>query len=92
MLSRLRGRALKRPFPPRTVLAECDLDVGRLIRLWDHTELTVVLEAAHPRPSHPGRIHRLEWDARQPARSEARHLLSDVRDTHHRRRPRAQVL
>lgn len=36
---------------------------GRLIRLWNRTELTVVLEAVHPHPSHPGRIRRLEWDA-----------------------------
>ncbi|EST36612.1 hydrogenase maturation protease [Streptomyces roseochromogenus] len=69
VLSRLREYALKRPFPPGTVLAECDLDPGRLIRLWDGTELTVVLEAVHPHPSHPGRIHRLEWDPSRPTRS-----------------------
>ncbi|MGW2702733.1 hydrogenase maturation protease [Streptomyces sp. NPDC001340] len=68
VLSRLRERAVERPFPPGTVLVECDLDPGRLIQLWDHTDLTVVLEAAHTRPSHPGRIHRLELDARRLAR------------------------
>ncbi|MGW2747416.1 hydrogenase maturation protease [Streptomyces sp. NPDC001450] len=70
VLSRLRERALEGPFPPGTVLAERDLDPGRLIRLWDRTELTVIviLEAAHTRPSHPGRIHRLELDARRPPR------------------------
>ncbi|WP_369386490.1 hydrogenase maturation protease [Streptomyces sp. CG1] len=71
VLSRLRAWALKRPFPPGTVLAECDLDPGRLIRLWDGSELTVVLDAVHPQPSHPGRIHRLDWDARRPVRSGA---------------------
>ncbi|WP_225829910.1 hydrogenase maturation protease [Streptomyces sp. NK08204] len=71
VLCRLRERAVQRPFPPGTVLAECDLDPGRLIRLWDHTDLTVVIEAAHTLPSHPGRIHRLEPDVRRPARPQA---------------------
>ena len=71
VLSRLRERALERPFPPGTVLAECDLDPGRLIRLWDHTDLTVVLEAARTRPGKPGHIHRLELDARQLDRPNA---------------------
>ncbi|MGW2459763.1 hydrogenase maturation protease [Streptomyces sp. NPDC001761] len=71
VLSRLRERALERPFPPGTVLAECDLDPGRLIRLWDHTDLTVVLEAARIRPGNPGHIHRLELDARRLDRPNA---------------------
>ncbi|GAB1333853.1 hypothetical protein ACE1SV_04430 [Streptomyces sp. E-15] len=49
---------------PGTVLAECDLDAGRLIRLWDRTDLTVVLQAARTRPGNTGHIHRLELDAR----------------------------
>ncbi|MEU2222874.1 hydrogenase maturation protease [Streptomyces sp. NPDC018347] len=64
VLCRLRDRALRRPFPPGTVLAECDLDAGRLIRLWDRTDLTVVLQAARTRPGNAGHIHRLELDAR----------------------------
>jgi hydrogenase maturation protease len=64
----LRERALERPFSPGTALAECDLDPGRLTRLWDHTEPTAPLRAAHTRPSHPGRIHRLAPGARRPAR------------------------
>ncbi|MGW4595375.1 hydrogenase maturation protease [Streptomyces sp. NPDC004457] len=71
VLSRLRERALERPFPPGTVLAECDLDPGRLIRLWDHTDLTIVLEAARTRPGNPGHIHRLELDARRLDRPNA---------------------
>ena len=62
VLSRLRERATARPLPPGTLLAACDPDPARLIRLWENTELAVVLEAAHARPSHPGRIYRLELD------------------------------
>lgn len=36
-----------------------------------HTDLTVVLEAAHIRPGNPGRIHRLELDARRLDRPNA---------------------
>lgn len=68
VLSRLRERAVERPLPPGTDLAECKLDPARLIRLWDHTDLAVVLEAAHTRPSHPGRIHLLQLDAPRLAR------------------------
>ncbi|WP_406164688.1 hypothetical protein [Streptomyces sp. NBC_00996] len=64
VLSRLRERALERPVPPGTVLAECDLDPGRLIRLWDHMELTVILEAAHTRARSTA-----ELDARRLARA-----------------------
>ncbi|MFF8908323.1 hypothetical protein [Streptomyces olivaceoviridis] len=71
VLSRLCERALKRHFPPGTVLAECDLDPGRLIRLWDHTDLTVVPQAARTRPGNAGRIHRLEPDARRLDRPNA---------------------
>lgn len=63
VLSRMREQATDRPPPPGTMLVECDFDPGRLIRLWDHAELAVVLEPAHPRPSHPGRVYRLELDA-----------------------------
>ncbi|MGW2717756.1 hydrogenase maturation protease [Streptomyces sp. NPDC001492] len=62
VLSRLRERATERPLPPGTLLAACDPDPARLIRLWENTELAVVLEPAHARPSHPGRIYRLELD------------------------------
>ncbi|GAA2473670.1 hydrogenase maturation protease [Streptomyces longisporus] len=62
VLSRLRERAAERPLPPGTRLAECDPDPARLIRLWENAELAVVLEPAHARPSHPGRIYRLELD------------------------------
>lgn len=65
MLSRLRDRALKRPFPPGTVLAECDLDPGRLIRLWDYSELTVVLEAVHPTRVTPAAFTVWKGDTRQ---------------------------
>ncbi|GGS26627.1 hypothetical protein GCM10010252_76900 [Streptomyces aureoverticillatus] len=63
VLARLRERAVVRPLPPGTVLSECDLDPGRLIRLWEDAGLAVVLEAAHARPSRPGRIYRLELGA-----------------------------
>lgn len=63
VLSRLRERATERPLPPGTRLAVCDPDPARLIRLWENTELAVVLEPAHARPSHPGRIYRLELDS-----------------------------
>ncbi|MET7690336.1 hydrogenase maturation protease [Streptomyces sp. NPDC005483] len=60
VLSRLRERAAERPLPPGTLLTECDPDPARVIRLWENAELAVVLEPAHARPSHPGRIYRLE--------------------------------
>ncbi|MCX4672995.1 hydrogenase maturation protease [Streptomyces sp. NBC_01381] len=63
VLSRLRERAAVRPLPPGTALSECDLDPGRLIRLWEDAGLAVVLESAHARPSRPGRIYRLELGA-----------------------------
>ena len=62
VLSRLRERATDRPLPPGTLLTACDRDPARLIRLWENTELAVVLEPAHARPSHPGRIYRMELD------------------------------
>ncbi|MGW0758443.1 hydrogenase maturation protease [Streptomyces sp. NPDC002814] len=71
VLSRLRERADVRPLPPGTVLAECDLDPGRLIRLWEDAELAVVLEPAHARLRHPGRIYRLELDAAELGRPAA---------------------
>ena len=60
VLSRLRERAAERPLPPGTLLGACDPDPARLIRLWENAELAIVLEPAHARPSHPGRIFRLE--------------------------------
>ena len=60
VLSQLRERAAEGPLPPGTLLAECDDDPARLIRLWENAELAVVLEPAHARPSRPGRIYRLE--------------------------------
>ncbi|MEU6255816.1 hydrogenase maturation protease [Streptomyces sp. NPDC047043] len=62
VLCRLRERAAERPLPPGTLLAACDDDPARMIRLWENAELAVVLEPAHARPSHPGRIYRLELD------------------------------
>jgi hydrogenase maturation protease len=63
VLSRLRERAAGRPLPAGTLLAECAPDPSRLIRLWENTELAVVVEPAHARASRPGRIYRLELDA-----------------------------
>ncbi|MFE3854318.1 hydrogenase maturation protease [Streptomyces griseorubiginosus] len=63
VLSRLRERTDERPLPPGTLLAECDPDPARLIRLWENAELAVVLEPAHARPRHPGRIYRLELNS-----------------------------
>ncbi|GGY88729.1 hypothetical protein GCM10010300_36030 [Streptomyces olivaceoviridis] len=77
VLSRLRERALERHFPPGTVLAECDLDPGRLIRLGDHTDLTVAPQAARPRPGNAGRVHRLEPDARRLDRPNAVERVED---------------
>ncbi|MCI3278255.1 hydrogenase maturation protease [Streptomyces cylindrosporus] len=63
VLARLRERAARRPLPPGTVLATCDGDPGRLIGLWEGTDLAVVVDAAHAHPGTPGRVHRLELDA-----------------------------
>jgi hydrogenase maturation protease len=63
VLRRLRKRAIARPFPPGTELAECSRDPGRLIRLWENAELAVVVEPAHGRPDQPGRVYRLALDA-----------------------------
>lgn len=65
VLARLRERAAERPLPPGTLLAVCDIDPARLIRLWENAELAVLLQPAHPGEGHPGRIHRLELDAAQ---------------------------
>ncbi|GAA4989961.1 hydrogenase maturation protease [Kitasatospora paranensis] len=38
----------------------CDGDPARLIAFWEGADLAVVVDAAHARPSRPGRVHRLE--------------------------------
>ncbi|MFR0354601.1 hydrogenase maturation protease [Streptomyces sediminimaris] len=63
VLDRLRERAAGRPLPPGTLLAECDLDPARLIRLWENAELAVLLQPSHARQGRPGRVRRLELDA-----------------------------
>ncbi|MFF4550109.1 hydrogenase maturation protease [Streptomyces sp. NPDC001435] len=68
VLAQLRERAGKRPLPPGTVLATCDGDPARLIGLWEGAALAVVVDAAHAHPGTPGRVHRLELDARTVAR------------------------
>ncbi|RLU89217.1 peptidase M52 [Streptomyces griseocarneus] len=60
VVARLRERAERRPFPDGTALSSSDGDPGRLIGLWEGTELAVVVDAAHAHPGHPGRVHRLE--------------------------------
>ncbi|MEI5525579.1 hydrogenase maturation protease [Streptomyces brasiliscabiei] len=65
----LREQADGLPLPPCTVLAVCDGDPARLIGLWEDAGLAVVVDAAHAHPGHPGRVHRLELDAGQSARS-----------------------
>ncbi|MET7479310.1 hydrogenase maturation protease [Streptomyces sp. NPDC005648] len=63
VLARLRRRAVVRPLPPGTTLAECDGEPGHLTGLWENTELAVVLESAHARTGHPGRVYRLDLDS-----------------------------
>ncbi|MYW69825.1 hydrogenase maturation protease [Streptomyces sp. SID8379] len=65
VVAQLRNRALTHPLPAGTRLETCDGDPGRLLGLWEHTKLSVVLDAAHADPPHPGRIHRLELDSAQ---------------------------
>ncbi|MFE0172872.1 hydrogenase maturation protease [Streptomyces sp. NPDC059002] len=63
VVARLRERAAARPLPPGTVLAVCDGDPARLIGSWEGADLAVVVDAAHAHPGHPGRVHRLAFDA-----------------------------
>ncbi|MEU8583039.1 hydrogenase maturation protease [Streptomyces abikoensis] len=65
VIARLRARAADRALPAGTTLSSSDGDPGRLIGLWEDTELAVVVDAAHAHPGHPGRVHRLELDKRQ---------------------------
>ncbi|MGW2515518.1 hydrogenase maturation protease [Streptomyces sp. NPDC001617] len=71
VLARLRERAAARPLPPGTTLAECDGEPGHLMGLWEDAELAVVLESAHVRTGHPGRVHRLDLDAAELGRPDA---------------------
>ncbi|GAA0415267.1 hydrogenase maturation protease [Streptomyces luteireticuli] len=64
VVARLRERAADRPLPPGAALASSDGDPGRLIGLWEGTELAVVVDAAHAHPGHPGRVHRVDLDRR----------------------------
>ncbi|MEU7166753.1 hydrogenase maturation protease [Streptomyces morookaense] len=64
VVARLQARAADRPLPAGTTLSACDGDPGRLIALWEDAGLAVVVDAAHARPGHPGRVHRLEPDGR----------------------------
>ncbi|GHC89769.1 hydrogenase maturation protease [Streptomyces flavofungini] len=63
VVGRLRERAAARPLPPGTALATCDGDPGRLISLWEHAELALIVDAAHTHPGSPGRVHRIELDS-----------------------------
>ncbi|MFE6099635.1 hydrogenase maturation protease [Streptomyces laurentii] len=60
VITRLKEGRATRPHPPGTVLASSDGDPGRLIGLWEETDLAVVVDAAHVHPGRPGRVHRLE--------------------------------
>lgn len=71
VLRRLRERAAFRPLPPGTVLAECNRDPGWLIRLWEHTELAIVLEPARGGAGGPGHVSRLEVADPAPRRPAA---------------------
>jgi hydrogenase maturation protease len=68
VVARVAELASQRPLPPGTTLALCDGDPARLISHWEGAALAVVVDAAHAHPGEPGRIHRLELDARQPLR------------------------
>jgi len=68
VLARLGRRAAVRPLPRGTTLAECDGEPGHLTGLWENTELAVVLESAHARTGHPGRVYRLDLDAAELGR------------------------
>ncbi|MFB8771566.1 hydrogenase maturation protease [Streptomyces broussonetiae] len=67
--ARLAERAAARPLPPGTVLENCDGDPARLLGLWEDAALAVVVDAAHARPPHPGRVHRLTLDGTGTART-----------------------
>ncbi|MBC7268714.1 MAG: hydrogenase maturation protease, partial [Streptomyces sp.] len=67
--ARLAERATARPLPPGTVLENCDGDPARLLGLWEGAALAVVVDAAHARPPHPGRVHRLTLDGTGTART-----------------------
>ncbi|UNO43352.1 hydrogenase maturation protease [Streptomyces sp. MST-110588] len=64
VVRRLRERTRHRPLPPSVTLADCDGDPGRLMSLWEGTELAVVVDAAHAHPGRPGRVHRLDHPGR----------------------------
>ncbi|MFJ7199118.1 MULTISPECIES: hydrogenase maturation protease [unclassified Streptomyces] len=65
VVARLAERTEARPLPSGTALLVCDGDPARLIALWEDADLTIVVDAAHAHPGHPGRLHRLEMDGGQ---------------------------
>ncbi|SDZ18182.1 hydrogenase maturation protease [Saccharopolyspora shandongensis] len=68
VVSRMSERARCRPLPGEAILTACDGDPARLIAMWEDTHLTIVVDAAHARPAHPGRVHRLQFEGDQPWR------------------------
>ncbi|MFI9722680.1 hydrogenase maturation protease [Streptomyces sp. NPDC052396] len=62
VIARLQERAADRPLPAGTTLSSSDGEPGRLIGLWENTELAVVVDAAHAHPGRPGRVHRVDLD------------------------------
>ncbi|MBB5155961.1 hydrogenase maturation protease [Saccharopolyspora phatthalungensis] len=66
VVSRMSERARSRPLPGETILTACDGDPARLISMWEDTHLTIVVDAAHAHPAHPGRVHRLQLEGDQP--------------------------
>ncbi|GCD95838.1 hydrogenase maturation protease [Embleya hyalina] len=65
VVARLAERVTRSACRADVVLRTCDGDPARLITLWDAADFAVVVDAAHAHPGHPGRVHRLELDARQ---------------------------
>lgn len=62
VVRRLRERAVDRPLPPSVALVDCDGETGRLMSVWEGTELAIVIDAAHAHPGHPGRVHRFDHE------------------------------
>lgn len=62
VIALLRDRHGERLGPTGIALATCDGDPARLIGLWEGAELAVIVDAAHARPAHPGRVYRLSLD------------------------------
>lgn len=60
----LRSRAARHPLPPWVRLASCDGDPGRLMDMWENTELAVVVDAARARPGQAGWYTGWTWASR----------------------------